>query len=370
MTAPALVTRDLSRAFGGLKAVEGVNLSVKPGEFMVILGPAGAGKTTTLRMIAGLEAPDRGSVILDGADVTAFEPKDRNVAMIFDSLALYPNKTGFENIATPLRIRGMATDAIRTKVEALAGVLQVQHILGRLPKTMSGGERQRIALGRALIRDPSIFLLDEPLSSLDAKLRVELRAELKRLQRERGATFLCATPDFAEAMAVGDRIAVLIGGMIRQVATPQTLYNQPADRDVARFVGAPEINLVSTEYDPANGGRLRIAGIETGAAPHHKHLFNGAATRFESGLRPEQILVAPAETGPANGRIVDSEPLGVKTALTVDTGGTLLRAAVPERVAARLGIGADVHLRFDVARSLCFDPDNGRRLGAADQPGH
>lgn len=357
---PVLTTRSLSRRFGHLTAVDGVDLTLKDGEFAVLLGPAGAGKTTTLRLIAGLEAPDEGQVIIRDVDCTAFEPKDRDIAMIFDSLALYPNKSGFENIASPLWIAGVDADAIAAKVKAVAHRLQVGHILGRLPRTMSGGERQRIALGRALVREPALFLLDEPLSSLDAKLRVELRSEMRRLQRDRGATFLCATPDFTEAMAVADRVFVLINGCIRQVGTPQELYDSPADRDVARFVGAPEINLLRAEYIPADGAAVRVAGLTSPASQLHRRVFKDTASQFEAGLRPEQVHLVPSDGGDANGRIIDSEPLGIGTAMTVETGATHLRATVPDDVAVRLGVGASVAVSLDLDRSLAFCPDTGR----------
>lgn len=363
MSAPVLDARGLSKRFCRVAALDGVDLTLPDGAFVALLGPAGAGKTTTLRVIAGLEVPDAGRVAIRGVDATAIEPKDRDVAMIFDSLALYPNRSGFENLASPLRIRRLGEAAIHERVGAIADTLRIRHILHRLPRTMSGGERQRIALGRALVREPAFFLLDEPLSSLDAQMRVELRAELRRLQRERGASFLYATPDFSEAMAVADTVALLMGGRIRQVAPPQELYDRPADRDAARFVGAPEINLAPAAYDPGEGGRLRLAGIVAPAGPQHRRLFDGAAVEFEAGLRPEHVLLAPPGTAAANARVVDAEPLGLKAAITVDTGAGLLRATVPERDAALFPIGALTRVGFAIERSLCFDRADGRRLG-------
>ncbi len=362
MSSPVLSVRNLTRHFGAIRAVDGVDLTLNHEEFLVLLGPAGAGKTTTLRLIAGLEVPSAGQVLIRGVDATAFEPKDRDVAMIFDSLALYPNKSGFENIASPLRIAGTDPAAVEARVTTLAETLQVSHILSRMPRTMSGGERQRIALGRALVRDPAFFLLDEPLSSLDAKLRIELRAELRRLQRDRGAAFLCATPDFAEAMAIADRVVVMIGGRVRQVAPPQTLYDAPADREVARFVGTPEINLLPAEFDPA-ASAVRVAGLHAAAIPALSSMFNGQRARFEAGLRPEQVIVEDANGQTPNGRIIDSEPLGLRTALTVETDGAQIRATVPERTAAALGVGAPVSVTLDMAGSLAFDLSDGRRIG-------
>jgi len=358
-----LLAQGLSKRFGARQALDRVGVTVGAGHFVVLLGPAGAGKTTTLRIIAGLEIPNAGRVEIDGIDVTAREPKDRNVAMIFDSLALYPDKTGFANIAAPLKLRGLDAAAIRAKVAAVAETLRIGEILDRLPRTMSGGERQRVALGRALVRDPALFLLDEPLSSLDAQLRVALRAELRRLQRERGASFLYATPDFAEALAVADEVIVLLEGQVRQTAPPQDLYDRPIDRDVARFVGAPEINLVPAEYDCAEGGQVRIAGITTPASPEQLRIFDGRPARFEAGLRPEHVFLDLPGARAANGRVIDLERLGMRATVTLDTGQGQLRATIDERDAARFATGTAVSISLAAERSLCFDPTTGRRLG-------
>lgn len=363
MSHPVLRARAISRRFGKTQALDGVDLVLEDGAFTALLGPAGAGKTTTLRILAGLDAPDSGVVEIMGKDATALEPRQRNVAMIFDTLALYPEKTGFENIANPLRIARMPRDSITAKVRGVAETLQVTHILDRLPRTMSGGERQRIALGRALVRDPAFYLLDEPLSSLDAKLRIELRAELRRLQRERGASFLYATPDFTEAMAVADKIAVLIAGRIRQVAAPQELYERPVDRYVARFVGAPEINILAAEYDPSEGGVLRIGGLKAQTVAQQHMIFNGAASRFEAGLRPEHVVLAVEGADGANASVTDTEPLGLKVAVTVDTGQAQIRALVPEHLASMFAIGAAVTVSLKTEHILCFDAQDGHRLG-------
>lgn len=362
MTAPALQMSRITRSFGTLTALDGIDLTLQQGAFVALLGPAGAGKTTTLRIAAGLEVPDSGQVLINGQDATALAPKDRDVAMIFDSLALYPHKTGFDNIANPLRLRGLDRQTISAQVDAVAQTLKIGHILGREPRTMSGGERQRIALGRALVRDPALFLLDEPLSSLDAKLRVELRAELRRLQRDRGASFLYATPDYAEAMAVADSVVLIFDGKVRQIAAPQILYDRPADRDVARFVGAPEINLIQADYDPAEGGLLRVGSITTPASPTHRHIFRELSQPFEAGFRPEQVVLSAPGASAANATVLDSEPLGLKAAITVETDAGPLRASVPEHIGAHLGIGDPVTVSFDVEHSLCFDRQTGTLL--------
>ena len=308
---PGLELAGVSKSYRGKHALDDISLSVPKGSLTVLLGAAGAGKTTMLRTIAGLEKPDRGRVLIGGEQATDLEPKDRNVAMIFDNLALYPNKTGFENIANPLRIARLDWAAVEAKVHDIAAKLKIAHVLGRLPKTMSGGERQRVALGRAFVREPSLFLLDEPLSSLDAMLRIELRAELRRLQREFGYTFLLATPDFAEAMAIADTIVVLRQGRIVQIAEPQTLYDEPVDWEVARFVGAPEINLLSASFSPAEGGRVVMEGANVRAPGPLRHKNHQDGFEFVAGIRPEHLQLEAPDEGTWRGRITDIEPLGL-----------------------------------------------------------
>ena len=362
MTETVLSLERIAKRFGKTTALDGVDLSLSRGAFVVLLGAAGAGKTTTLRTIAGLDVPDSGRVLIDGKDATLLEPKDRDIAMIFDSLALYPNKTGFQNIAHPLQVRGLPKEAIEEKIADIAGTLRISHVLGRLPKTMSGGERQRIALGRALVRDPAFFLLDEPLSSLDAMLRIELRAELKRLQREHHYSFLLATPDFAEALAVADTVIMLVSGKVRQVAPPQTLYDDPVDREVARFVGAPEINLLDAAYDPSDGGRIRFADMVLPAPKRLRAIFNGSAAEFQAGIRPEHFHIEPAQDRPAHAEIVDVEPLGLSAAVTLRAAGSAIRATLPAGDALQFPIGAEVGLRPQLDRMLTFDRQSGQRL--------
>jgi ABC-type sugar transport system ATPase subunit len=323
MTAIAMCDRAglelvrLSKSYRGKRALDDVSLSVPEGSLTVVLGAAGAGKTTLLRTIAGLERPDRGGILIDGKDAVDLEPKDRNVAMIFDNLALYPGKTGFENIASPLRIAGLDRSSVEARVQDIAGKLKIAHVLGRRPKTMSGGERQRVALGRAFVREPTLFLLDEPLSSLDATLRIELRAELRRLQKTFGYTFLLATPDFAEAMAIADTIIFLREGRIVQVSDPQTLYDEPADWDVARFVGAPEINLLPAIYSPSGGGQVSIADATLPGPPALRRRDYKEAFEFRAGIRPEHLRLETPDYGLWRGEITDIELLGLKAVVTV-----------------------------------------------------
>ena len=360
--AAALQVEGLSKRFGALKAVDDLQFSVPAGSLTVLLGPAGAGKTTTLRLVAGLDPPDAGRVVIDGQDVGGREPKDRDVAMIFDNLALYPNKTGFENIASSLSIRGASKTEIAEAVAAVAATLRIAHVLKRLPRTMSGGERQRVALGRALVRKPRLFLLDEPLSSLDTMLRIELRAELRRLQREHGRNFLLATPDFAEALAIADTVIVLRAGRIVQIADPQSLYDAPADRDVARFVGTPHINILPVERAPGAESEIRVAGAIVKPPQRLFQLIADGRRALEVGLRPEHFTLAPPEEGNLRGRLTDVEPLGLKSALTVRNDDGEVRMVADTSATRGLKIGDTIGAAIAANRLLLFDRETGVRL--------
>ncbi len=240
-------TRGVKKHFGKVRAVDGVDLIARDGEFLVLLGPSGCGKTTLMRMIAGLEPPTAGDILIGGQVVNDLPPRARRVAMVFQSYALYPHKTAFDNIAFPLKAQGLRKDKIKEKVEWAATMLGITHLLERKPRELSGGERQRVALARAIVREPAVFLLDEPLSNLDAKLRHAARDELKRFQRNIGTTTLYVTHDQIEAMGLGDRIAVMHAGQIRQIGTPYEVYHEPADTFVATFVGTPPMNLIARD---------------------------------------------------------------------------------------------------------------------------
>ncbi len=240
-------TRNIKKYFGDVKAVDGVDLSTKEGEFLVLLGPSGCGKTTLLRMIAGLEKQTEGDVLIGGQVVNELPPRARKIAMVFQSYALYPHLTVFKNIAFPLKAQGVSRDIIPQKVEWAASMFGIERLLHRKPRELSGGERQRVALARALVREPTVFLLDEPLSNLDAKLRTSARDELQQFQKRIGITAIYVTHDQIEAMGLGDRIAVMNLGKVRQLGTPQEVYKEPADTFVAGFLGSPPMNLVERD---------------------------------------------------------------------------------------------------------------------------
>ncbi len=242
-----VVTRAVTKLFDDVRAVDGIDLAAREGEFLVLLGPSGCGKTTLLRMIAGLEQPTSGDILIGGRVVTGLPPRARDVAMVFQSYALYPHLTVFKNIAFPLHARGLAREAVRDKVKWAANMFGIEGLLNRKPRQLSGGERQRVALARALVREPVVFLLDEPLSNLDAKLRTSARDELQQLQRRIGTTTIYVTHDQIEALGLGDRVAVLNAGKIRQIGSPEEIYAEPTDTFVATFIGSPPMNLVERD---------------------------------------------------------------------------------------------------------------------------
>src|SRR5271154_6442526 len=256
----ATVTLDgVRKSYGTREVVHGVNCDVAEGELVVVVGPSGCGKSTLLRMVAGLETVTSGSVAIDGRVVNGVEPKDRDIAMVFQNYALYPHMSCFDNMAYGLRMRGMARDAIKTRVDRAAAILQLDGLLDRKPRQLSGGQRQRVAMGRAIVREPKVFLFDEPLSNLDAKLRVQMRVEIKRLQQELGTTSLYVTHDQVEAMTLADRLIVMNAGNADQIGPPLTLYEEPATAFVAGFIGSPAMNLIEGRVED---GAVAIGGTK------------------------------------------------------------------------------------------------------------
>ena len=345
-----LSVENITKRFGGHTAVDHVSFAAEPGEFVVLLGPSGCGKSTLLRMIAGLEQPDEGVIRIAGADVTAKEPRDRDVAMVFQSYALYPHLTIAENIAYPLKIRKRPAEETRSEVERVAGRLSLTRLLPQHPRHLSGGERQRVALARAIVRHPKAFLMDEPLSNLDARLRVEMRAELKHLQHELGVVTVYVTHDQAEAMTLANRIAVLHDGRLEQFATPADVYHRPANVFVAGFVGSPAMNLVEGEV---SGGTFRAPGL---AAPASIRV--GAAVL---GIRPEAMELSLAEQpGYQRAAVYVSESLGNETLVYCNAAGSRLLARLSGDV--RLEDGAAVWFRLPEAKLHWFDKHTGERL--------
>ena len=337
--------RHVEKAYapGQPLAVDDFTLDVKPGEFLVLVGPSGCGKSTTLRMVAGLELPTGGSISIGGRDVTNLPPKDRDIAMVFQNYALYPHMTVRENMSFALKLRHVAKDEIARRVDAAAETLGLTAYLDRLPKALSGGQRQRVALGRAIVREPAVFLFDEPLSNLDAKMRVEMRAEIIRLHQRLGATMIYVTHDQVEAMTMGERIVVMSGGRIQQAAAPLEVYDRPANRFVASFIGTPPMNLLPP-------GVLDL-GRTVGIRPEHVKV-----ERLDAGTAPDLAALrngtAAAKGLPATVDLV--EPLGAETIVhaVLDQRGTPMIARVPGGTDVRHGMR--VLLMPDLSRASYF----------------
>lgn len=325
----ALEIRNLTKRFGKTTALNDVSLVVPKGDLVVLLGPTGAGKTTLQRLVAGLETPDHGRIIINGEDVTGLQPNQRAVSMVFESLALYPNLTAYENIAHPLRIQGMEAQEIDTKVNELSEILHVSQILDRKPASFSGGEKQRIAIGRALAKPAGIYLLDEPLSSLDAVLRSQLRAELKRLLSASGHSIIFATPDYTEALSLGDNVNVMMGGQIVQSGTANELYSAPSTTEIAQFVGNPPINLLPAHIQSSpSGTEVRVSDHRFGLPIVGSTDITGDVLL---GIRPEDIGVSDingAHHSTKIARVVDMEPLGNRTTLMLELDGLSFSASV------------------------------------------
>jgi multiple sugar transport system ATP-binding protein len=345
----------VSKQFGRVPALERVDLAVADGELLVLVGPSGCGKSTAMRLVAGLERPSGGRIRIGDRDVTDLPPQARDVAMVFQSYALYPHKTVRDNLGFGLRMRGMARAAIAAKVEEAARLLELEALLDRKPRQLSGGQRQRVALGRAIVRSPQLFLLDEPLSNLDAQLRVQTRSELLRLQRRLRATMLYVTHDQEEAMTLGDRVAVMRAGRIEQLAPPLEIYQRPASAFVAGFVGTPSMNLLPCR---AEGGLLRGDGLALSLA-----LPSGCPDSILLGVRPQEIeLVAPG-AGDGDGRVDLVEALGRELLLQIELAPATpaVRVLAPPDAAVAEGDRVGLRLRRD--RVHLFDRADGRRLG-------
>ena len=357
-----LTLTGLVKRYGRVTALDGLSLEVKAGEFYCLLGPSAAGKTTALRAISGLEELAAGKIEFAGRDITRAPVQGRGIAMIFQTFALYPHLTVRENLAYPLRESRVATAEVRRRVDEVAELLRITHTLDRKPTTASGGEQQRIAIGRALVRRPKLLLLDEPLTNLDAKLRHDMRAEFKRLHRDLGTTMLYATPDQLEALTMGQRIAVMREGRIVEVGTPHQLYARPGDAYAARMVGAPAINFVSGRVLLRDGGSL--LELPFGELPlSHGHSDLRGGDRVTVGVRPHDIAFASATgTGRFRAEVKLTEPLGDITVVDLDLAGEHLKMVVPEERAQSLGPGQEIEIAIRSEDLHLFDHGSGRRI--------
>jgi ABC-type sugar transport system ATPase subunit len=348
--------RGVRKSFGEVAVVHGVDLEVADHEFVVFVGPSGCGKSTLLRMIAGLEDITGGEIAIDGRIVNELDPKDRDVAMVFQDYALYPHMTVFENMAFSMRYRGVSRGEIRRRVEHAARILDIETLAERMPRQLSGGQRQRVAMGRAIVRDPKVFLFDEPLSNLDAKLRVQMRTEIKRLRERVATTTIYVTHDQVEAMTLADRIVILNHGRIEQIGTPEEVYDTPASVFVAGFIGAPPMNLlaagIGADGHVSLGDVIALPpGTARPAGPREVLL----------GVRPEHLLWHAGDGVPfLAGRATLVEPLGSDTLVSLDIGGTLITARLPPRLVRRPG--ESVALAVNSANIHFFDRATGGRL--------
>ena len=358
----AIELRDVEKVFNTTRVIHGVNLDVPDGQFVVVVGPSGCGKSTLLRLVAGLESVTAGEVAIGGHVVNALEPKARGIAMVFQNYALYPHMTVYANMAYSLKIARKPKVEIERRVREAARILAIEDHLDRRPGQLSGGQRQRVAMGRAIVRDPEVFLFDEPLSNLDAKLRVQMRLEIKQLQRRLGTTALYVTHDQVEAMTLGDRLVVMNNGLAEQIDTPMNIYETPATQFVAGFIGSPAMNFLSAHV--GDGGTLRLAGAETDIL-RRQGLANQAGRAVTLGVRPEHIQ--PRADGAAGDVALDVrlvEALGADTVVhgTECGSGQDLTARLPGTYRAREGDRLPLVIAEDAVH--LFHRETGARLAA------
>ncbi len=359
----SIVLHHLNKQFGANRVVDDLSLEIEDGEFVVLLGPSGCGKTTTLRMIAGLEQATSGDIVIDGERVNNVPPQRRDVAMVFQSYALYPHMTVAQNVGYPLRVRKMAPDQIADQIQRTAAMLEITDLLGRRPRKLSGGERQRVALARAIVRHPKAFLMDEPLSNLDAKLRLQMRGELKRLQQQLGTTTVYVTHDQAEAMTLGHRVAVMNKGRLQQFDTPLRIYNEPANRFVAGFVGSPTMNFLEGEIDMA--GKRFVS--QQASLPVNdlqcELLSRRGQKQVTLGIRPEDLSVSLDErSGCQRASVYVTELMGSETFVILQIDKTRLVVRAPGDFRAETD--SPVWIEVDMNKAHWFDPNSTLRLDA------
>jgi multiple sugar transport system ATP-binding protein len=360
----------IEKRFDGVLVLDSLELTVPDGDFVVLLGPSGCGKTTALRIIAGLERPTSGHVRIGGRDVTALSPRERDVAMVFQSYALYPHMSVADNIGYPLRIRGVPSRERTAAVAAVAESLEVAHLLSRKPRQLSGGQRQRIALARAIIREPAAFLMDEPLSNLDARLRISTRGEIRRLQQRLGATTIYVTHDQAEALTMADRVCLINEGVVQQYAPPQEIFDRPANRFVASFVGNPPMNILGLALDPERRA-IVVAGVAVPLGERYEACADAGVDQF--GVRARDLSVTPpGEPGTLPATVYVVEPMGDEVYVEVLIGESRVTVRADRGWTANLG--APVGVRVDPA-TACFFERGGKtavhRVGdvPTNQPG-
>ncbi len=363
--APILDIKQLYKNYGSVEILKDINVAIEPGDFLVLVGPSGCGKSTLLNCIAGLEPITGGTLSIGGKDMTHVSPKDRDIAMVFQSYALYPTMSVAKNITFGMKVRGVDSATQEQKLNEVAGQLQIEQLLNRRPGQLSGGQRQRVAMGRALVRDPKLFLFDEPLSNLDAKLRVEMRSEIKKLHQNLGATMVYVTHDQIEAMTLATKIVVLKGGVVQQIGTPAEIYNRPANLFVADFMGSPAMNLIPAKATK-NGAGTQIEIARAGAAPlmltdtHAENLPQDVIL----GLRPEDIAEAGFRAGEdvqvAECHIDMVEPAGADTFVVSELGGKQVTARLHAETGAQPG--QPLPLAFDLSKVSYFAPGSGERL--------
>jgi ABC-type sugar transport system ATPase subunit len=352
----------LTKRFGTVTAVDALDLEIRSGEFVSFLGPSGCGKTTTLLMAAGIYRPTEGAIHFDERRVDHLLPKDRGIGMVFQSYALYPHMTVAENIGFPLDVRrGVAKAEREQRVREAAALVHVDQLLERRPAQLSGGQQQRVALARALVKRPDILLLDEPLSNLDARLRHEMRGEIKRLQKEVGITAIFVTHDQLEALTMADRVALMRDGVLQAYATPAELYSRPRNRFVAEFIGTPPMNFFAADLGARNGSIVaRAKGIELSLEAGSTALGPANERQVTLGIRPEHLAIVTPTEGDTTGEVYVIEPMGREQIVDVQVGGQRLQAIAPPGFSAR--IGDRVGLKFARERMHLFDPASGARL--------
>ena len=346
---------DVRKSFGAVPVIRGVNIDIADGEFVILVGPSGCGKSTLLRMLAGLENISGGEIKIGGRVVNTLPPKERDIAMVFQNYALYPHMTVQQNMGFSLMLNKAPKAEAEKRVKYAAGILGLDKLLDRYPRQLSGGQRQRVAMGRAIVRDPEVFLFDEPLSNLDAKLRVAMRAEIKELHQRLKTTTVYVTHDQIEAMTMADKIVVMHDGIVEQIGTPLELYDKPANLFVGGFIGSPAMNMIKGRLDPENPTRFLTA--DGTALPVANPPAEAKGRELVYGLRPEYISL---DANGLPGEIVVLEPTGYETHLTLRLGGSDLTCVFRERVTARPG--ETLRVAIDASHVHLFDAESGRRL--------